>query len=512
MTMKMIPKVRLVMAAACVTACLSACHRPGRLVDLAKVEDERSEEMIRADRFMKQGEDLLDRGKAAEAQREFLAALDQYPLIAQAHENLASIYEAEGNNVSATAEYMAYTELVSSRKYLERMFPYIQGKFSRNPPGPQELSAEQKARAMALLSKALDEHRSSKTVPAMQTLKSVNESYPGTGMVEYIAGWWLLESGDKDEAVDSFVKAADSNAYFALRLLQQLPNPSERLLEKLQHALSTGLDEHPSDALCALCLASIDLRLNRPKDALDVVKKALSWARPTWDLLLVKAAAYKSLGQKVLMAQALSDLKDLNVDPSAGFTTWAKSIFGGLLGGSQMELATGEFADTLTEPSRSYFLWRLFQEAGKNKQAGKAHDSFISFLDEQYAQDQFHVLAGSRPLEHDPGTMKEFRGAVQARLSELMPALWKCDVSRREKRPNPSGKLTLSMELGKEGHLDQVGIVHDSTNDDVLAYCVIRKLLSVNFPKPLLGIERFQHTIMFGPEIDYLMKKAALEK
>ncbi len=47
------------------------------------------------------------------------------------------------------------------------------------------------------------------------------------------------------------------------------------------------------------------------------------------------------------------------------------------------------------------------------------------------------------------------------------------------------------------------------TGDPSLAYCVIRKVLPMRFPGLLRATEIFKVPVMFGPEIDGLLEKAA---
>ena len=111
-------------------------------------------------------------------------------------------------------------------------------------------------------------------------------------------------------------------------------------------------------------------------------------------------------------------------------------------------------------------------------------------------------LPSTKEPEVKPKGMQEFMGAVQEQVNEAMPAFQRCDKSRRSKRGNASGRATLRVLLARDGSVAQIGVEENSTGDDYLAYCLIRKLIDMRFPKPLRATESFKIPVLFGPEAD----------
>lgn len=482
---------------------------PKRLVDLAQKKDDRTEDQVRADRFLQEGKKLFDKGKNVEAQQKYLDCLKAYPMVSEAHTGLGDIYELEGDIQSALAEYIAQTEATSSTKqYMDRMLPYVWGKFSRNPASPDEVSQDEQSIAMVDLSLAIDLHRKGKVNSALDRLEKVREAIPRAGLVDYLGGWWHLKAGEKEKALQAFAKSTEHNGYFARRLLTEgVPAQLPGLLPKLAEVLTSELKVHSADSDSAIVLAAIHLRQNDPEAAVKVTREALAWGRPRWDLLTIKGAAHARLGQKFPMQQALSDLKVLQADPSEAFSTFEPSIFKGLLGQGELDFAREHMADSLKEPVRSYFLWRLLAEA-RHEGADEARKVFEAQIQSFYPPTEFTNLVGTEEPTQVPASLGEFLGSVQTRISDAMPGLWQCDLTRRQKRRNPSGRVTLRVEIGREGGVAHVAVVDNNTEDPVLAYCMIRKLMPMRFPKTLRATEVFRLPVMIGPGIDALLEKA----
>jgi tetratricopeptide (TPR) repeat protein len=493
-----------------IAAGMLACT-PKRLVDLSAKPDLRTEQMVRAGRFLTEARALFDAGKAAEAHKMYLAALVEYALIAEAHQGLGNVYELEGDRQSALAEYVAHTEVAPrSRMYMDRMLGYLTAKFARNPASPEEISVLRQATAMVELSRALDDQRNGRSSVALARLDKVRDGLPRAGLVEYLAGWWRLRAGEADAALEQWVQAAGHNAYFVRQLLAE--RAEERLpalLPRLRDELVAQLRDHPSDAESILMLATLALRLGQAEDALRVARQALAWGKPTWEILFVKAAAHDKLGQAVARDQALVDLKSLRLDLATAFSSWEPSLFAGVLGGQFTDLAAGPLAGMLAEPAASYLRWRLWSEAGRREEAEQAKTAYERAVEQHYSPGEFLDLPGTDEPKDQPKSISEFLGAVQDRVAAVMPALWTCDLPRRAKRAQPSGRVTLRVEVGREGAVAHAAVVENTTDDPVLAYCVVRKVLALRFPRPLRASEVFQVPVMFGPEIDGLMDPGA---
>jgi tetratricopeptide (TPR) repeat protein len=482
---------------------------PKRLVDLAQKKDDRTEDQVRADRFLKEGKKLFDQGKNVEAQQKYLDCLNAYPMVSEAHTGLGDIYELEGDMQSALAEYIAQTEATSSTKlYMDRMLPYVWGKFSRNPASPADISQDEQSIAMVDLSLAIDLHRKGKVQSALDRLEIVRKAIPRAGLVDYLGGWWHLKAREKAKALEAFAKAAEHNGYFARRLLSEgAPAQLPGLVQKLGEVLTSELKVHSSDSDSAIVLAAIHLRQNDPEAAVKVTRDALAWGKPRWDLLTIKGAAHARLGQKFPMQQALSDLKVLQADPSDAFSSFEPSIFKGLLGQGEFDFAREHMVGSLKEPVRSYFLWRLLAEAN-NEGADAARKVFEAQIQSFFPPAEFTDLTGTEEPTQVPASLGEFLGAVQTRISDAMPGLWKCDLTRRKKRRSPSGRVTLRVEIGREGGVAHVAVVDNNTEDPVLGYCMVRKLMPMRFPKTLRATEVFRLPVMIGPGIDGLLEKA----
>ncbi|MBW1811136.1 MAG: tetratricopeptide repeat protein [Deltaproteobacteria bacterium] len=476
---------------------------PKRLKNLAQKPDDRDEAQLRAGRHLKNAQTLFDRGDGGGAQQEFLAALREDPMLYKAHMGLADIYELEGDKLATLVENVAHTELAPKvRHYLDRMFPYVFAKFSRNPAGPEESGDKKRSQAMLVLSEAVDLYRQGKLEAVFSKLEQAKAGLPRAGLIEYFAGSIKLRQGKQSQAARDFEQAVFYNPYFARRLLidaveKQIPD----LLMRLQKVLENDLKKHPADMDSAILLSAIHLRRKKFKEAIEVARTALGWSSPRWEILLIKAAAHQKLGQAALQDQALSDMFQVRGDLSMLFNTYEPSFFQGILAGEVDELAGQSLSAVQKEPARSYFLWRFYAEK-KDARAQKSKQAFLDNLQKTYPPDQFSDLPSTSEPEVKPNGLLEFMGAVQEQVNEAMPAFQRCDRSRRSKRGNPSGRVTLRVLLSRDGSVAQAGVEENSTGDDYLAYCLIRKLIDMRFPEPLRATESFKIPVLFGPEAD----------
>jgi len=477
--------------------------RSQRLREVSQKPDERTEEQIRAKRHLIEAQALFDQGKAGEAQKEFLTAIDNDPMQYKAHLGLGDIYELEGDGHAAVVEYIAHTELSPrARHYLDRMFTYVFSKFARTPSDPDEVPDRRVGEAFELVSYAVAQHRRGKHDVALRLLDKANRILPNTGAMEYVAGVVRLGKGDEPGAMAAFETAVCKNPYFARRLMtdgdhERLPG----LLSHLEKVLSRALAKHPSDTETAFLLGALRLRLGRPRDALEAVRNALAWGRPRWDVLLVKAAAHGSLGQTVQMEQAFADLERIQPNVSEMFTDYEPSVFQGLLAGTITDLTEQRFAPVLQEPARSYFLWRLLEERGDTG-AQTHRDRFFQVMQQAYSADEFTGLPSTGPPDREPEGTQEFMGMVQERIQAMMPALLTCDTGRRDQRARQSGRVTLRVAIGRKGTVEQVAIQENTTEDRWLAYCMLRKVIEMRFPEPFRASESFRLPVLVGPEVD----------
>jgi hypothetical protein len=487
---------------------LVGCTPHERLKEVSQKPDERTEEQIRAERHLKQAESLFDRGDAGGAQKEYLAALVEWPLLHKAHLGLGDVYEIEGDRFAAVCEYIAHTEISpKAKQYLDRMFPYVFGKFSRHPAGPREVEDQERAKGMLALSQAIAQVRAGKPQLGLKRMDEIRAAVPRSGFAEYFEGMVRLAQGGADKAALVLEEAVAENSYFARRLL--MDKVEERipgLLERLEAVLAATLKKHHSDVESAFMLAVVRYRLEKYTAAVDAVRTALSWGKARWDMLLVKAAAHHQLKQAIKMEQAFADLKAIQPDLSVAFTIDEPSVFSGILAGTANQMAKTRFADSLKEPKRSYFLWRLAQEE-KSKDADQARQAFFDQVQAKFPEKEFEDLPGTEKPERQPQGLDEFMGAVSERVDAAMPAFAQCDKTRRPERGNPSGRLTIRVELARDGTVGQAGVEENTTKDDWLAYCIVRKIVVMRFPKLIRATEAFKIPIYFGPEVDNIGKE-----
>lgn len=483
--------------------------RSQRLRKVAQKPDERTEEQIRAARFVRQGRALFDQGKTGDAQQKYLAAIDDDPRQYRAHMGLGDVYEIEGDPRMAVVEYIAHTELSpKARHYLDRMFTYMFSKFARTPSDPDEVPDKQVGEAFKSLSFAVAQHRRGKHEVALRLLERAEDTLPNTGVMAYTAGLIRLRNGDQAGALEDFARAVRRNPYFARRLVTDGEQARlAGLLEHVEKVLVQDLAEHPSDTETAFLLGALRLRLGRPREAIEAARAALAWGRPRWDVLLVKAAAHHRLGQSVQMEQAFADLERIQPNVSEMFTDYEPSVFEGLLAGGITELVAAHFAPALQEPARSYFLWRLLEERG-DQEAARYRKRFFQIMQQAYSPEEFTGLPSTRPPTREPASTAEFMGMVQERVSAAMPALLACDTGRREQRARQSGRVVLRVAIGRDGSVAQVAIQENTTEDRWLAYCMLRKVVDMRFPAPFRVTESFKLPVLVGPEVDGLQPAA----
>lgn len=488
-------------------ALLAGCTPHERLKEVSQKPDERTEKQIRGERHLKQAESFFDKGDATGAQKEYLAALSEWPMLYKAHLGLGDVYELEGDRFSAVCEFIAHTEIApKAKQYLDRMFPYVFSKFSRHPTGPREIDDRERAVGMRALSEAVARVREGKSDLGLGRVPEIRAALPRTGFAEYFEGMVRLSKGETGRAVKLLEDAVAENSYFARRLLmdgeeRRIPN----LLERLESVLAATLKRHHSDVESAFMLSVVRYRLEKYLAAVDAVRTALSWGKARWDMLLIKAAAHHQLGQKIQVEQAIADLKAIQPDLSMAFTLDEPSVFTGVLAGSANQMARTEFADSLNEPKRSYFVWRLAQEE-KSPDAQALKQAFFEKMLTKFEKDEFENLPGVEKPEREPQGLDEFMGAVQERVDSAMDAFYRCDATRRPERGNPSGRLTVRVELARDGAVGQAGVEENTTGDDWLAYCIVRKIVAMRFPKLIRATEKFKIPIYFGPEVDSVDK------
>jgi tetratricopeptide (TPR) repeat protein len=387
------------------------------------------------------------------------------------------------------------------------MYSYVFAKFSRDPTDPLEARLNRRDEALVVMSEAVAAYRTGKKDVALSLLAKAQEGLPREGLAEYFGGEIHLQMGDKEKALESFGRSFEWNAYFARCLLndrvdERLPG----LLEKIGEVLERELAEHHADSESAVLLGAVYVRLDRPKEAIRVIRKALSWGEARWELLLTKAAAHHKLSEKVEMEQAFADLKAAKPNLSGVFTSYEPSFFKGVFAHGITDLAKDLLAPQLEEPARSYFTWRLLQERG-DADADKHRETFFEVMESGFPPGEFSDLPHTDKPKRVPKGITEFMGMVLERVSGSEGGFQKCDKSRRSKRARPSGRMTIRVQLDREGKVAQLALEENTTRDDWLAYCVVRKLIPMRFPNPLRAYESFKLPIMFGPEVDGLDEK-----
>jgi len=495
----------------CLTLAAGACGGGGKgLRDLARETDFRTAADLRAEALKQQADELLDQGDRQGATAAYLAALEERPDLHEAHLGLGQLYDLEGDRLAALAEYGAYTEVVPrTRMTMDLMLPYHEGKFARDPVSPKDLSRERRALALLELSRAMADRRAGRLEKALARLEAAYEGLPRAGLVEYLAGAMELERGDEARALQRFEQAVSHNGYFARRLLNdRMDGRLPGLLPRLRELLSRALEDHPADAGTALLVAVIDLRLGEPERGLKVLRQAQGWGKAGWEALFLKGLCLDRLGRRVESDQALDDILVLRIDPSQAFGLGEPSLFAGPLAGQGDAFALERLAPKLAEPARAYFRWRLRAEAG-DPAAAEERAAFERVSAEGFPAGTLEDVPGKEPPALEPRTRAEYLGGVDGRLQEAMPAFNRCDATRRAQRSNPSARMLFQLQLDAGGVPAMVAVLENTTDDAPLAYCVVRKLLQMRFPRSRRSLEIFKLPIMLGPDMDGFMEKQA---
>ncbi|HSA24751.1 MAG TPA: tetratricopeptide repeat protein, partial [Myxococcota bacterium] len=195
---------------------LAGCSSGKGLRKLAQESDFRTPADLRAEGLLKRADQQLDAGDRQGAAANYLAALEERPDLYDAHLGLGTLYDMEGDELSALAEYGGYTEVVPrARMSLDLMLAYHEGKFARDPVSPQDISKERRALAVLELSRAMVDRRAGRLAQALERLTRAYEGLPRSGLPEYLAGMIELELGREAEARQSFEAAVSHNGYFA---------------------------------------------------------------------------------------------------------------------------------------------------------------------------------------------------------------------------------------------------------------------------------------------------------
>ncbi|MBW2702316.1 MAG: hypothetical protein JRF33_15970 [Deltaproteobacteria bacterium] len=475
-----------------------------RIKDIAQKDRNRSEAQIAAERLLKEGGVLFDKGELGRAQKKFLGALEAFPELAKTHLQLADVYLLEGDKIASLAENAAFTETgKTERLKIDRMADYLFGKFARNPAARSEVKPAVQALGMLAMSQAIDAHRRGDELQALKLLDKAQKGLPRAGLIDYVRGQWLLNAGQIEKAYVAFDTSVSHNGYFAKRLLGEgLEKKLPALRKRLTKVLAAELKAHPADQDSAVLLGALLLQKGDGEGAVKAVREAMAWAMPRWDLLLVKAAGYALQNKQIHMEQALADLKALDVDLSETFSLEWPSLFHGVLADSQTEFIEKYLFPQLEEPSRSYFNWRWLQER-QDPKAPNARQAFLENVASYYPEGTFPDAPTAEPPVK-AGSLSEYMGAIQNQIDDIMGSLWACDDGRRSKRALASGRVMLRVEANAEGMVAQISVIENTTKDSVLAYCAVRKLLDIRLPKALRKFESFKMPIVFGPETDGL--------
>ncbi len=335
-------------------------------------------------------------------------------------------------------------------------------------------------------------------------LDKAKQGLPRAGLIDYVRGHWLLSAGQIEKAYVAFDTSVSHNGYFAKRLLGEgLEKKMPELRNRLAKVLTAELKAHPADRDSAVLLGALLLQKGDGEGAVKAVKEAMAWALPRWDLLLVKAAGYALQDKQIHMEQALADLKALGVDLSESFSLEWPSLFHGVFADSQTDFIEKYLLPQLEEPSRSYFNWRWLQER-QDPEAPNARQVFLDKVASHYPEGTFPAAPTTESPVIKAGSLAEYMGAIQNQIDDVMGNLWACDDGRRSKRALASGRVMLRVEANAEGKVAQISVLENTTKDSVLAYCAVRKLLELRFPKALRKFESFKMPIVFGPETDGL--------
>jgi hypothetical protein len=495
----------LVFAGACL---FFSCGGHKRLREVAQKEDDRTEAQVRADRKMKAADAFFDAGDLQSARKECLAALGDDPAQFRAHQSLADIYELESNPAAALMERIAHTEVApTSKHFLESMLTYVFARFSRETPAYDEKSKEERLNAWAKLSEAVSWFHQKDYGRALKMCEAFEKPLIKLGAVAYLKGILHLNLGQKELATADFVESASRNAYFVRKVLNaRMQEALPGLLEQLQGTLQNELKNHPADTESSVMLASIFHNLNQPGEALRICREALAWNNAPWQILFLKAFAHQQLGQTLLVDQTLSDLKEIRGDVLSAFSVCEPSLFNGVLSKKASEFAEHSFADILAEPSRSYFLWRLKEEIG-DPDFEKERAFFFKMLDDAYPPGEFNVQDPDAPSQNAPKGIKEYMGWVQDLIESSMERLMHCDLQRSSLRPNLLGRIVLRVDLRRDGSAANVAVEENSTMDDFISGCMIRKIDGIRFPKALRQTETFKVPVLLGPDADVKPEK-----
>ena len=464
---------------------------------------------VAADQFLHLAQQKIDQRKLQEAATLFLQALEGNPLLHQAHGGLGAVYALASDPVSAFLEYAAHTEIApNSKAYLERMTDYVLAKFSRSPSAKNRRNPSIQAHAFFDLSRAIWAYHQGDYHKSHAFLKQVLKEPEQSGIADFLLGHVQLRLERLDASLQAFAKAARHNGYFARLLLEQRTDDQlASLTDQLALVLEQELKKHPADVQSALVLSAIHLRHRDPRKALGVIQDALSWSRPRWDLLYLRSVAYHQLGQKDQRDQALDQIRSQQLDLSFAFSGPTPSLFHGLLRDTSVSFAQSKLAQVFDEPKRSYFRWRLLAEVG-NAEALEYKKQFLSQMNQFFSATEFEDANGSdAPDQGQPKNRKEYLGAVQTQIDQSMTGLWRCDRSRRDRRINPTGRFVLQIRIADDGRIANIGLLENTTEDDVLAYCAIRKLLNLHFPRPFRSAEVFRLPVVVGPQGDGWMSQ-----
>jgi hypothetical protein len=114
----------------------------------------------------------------------------------------------------------------------------------------------------------------------------------------------------QDVITDSPAQAAARHLQVAQRLLEQ------GQVEAAQVEVAQGLKYVPADPMLQLTMARVDVLLNKPKDAIDLLDKLTPGGTPAWQASLVRARALIALEKWTDAKAILPEALKLNPDPA----------------------------------------------------------------------------------------------------------------------------------------------------------------------------------------------------
>lgn len=260
---------------------------------------------------------------------------------------------------------------------------------------PENLSPRQQFRAMNGLINA--KIMLSKYEPAMADIDKFIKTNPNSPYPRFLKGWVLFQTKDYDRALQVVrVLSNDAPDFMPAQLLQGAIQYMRGNYEQAKTSLMQFVMQNPEYLLARKLLAATELKLERPADALDVLKPAMSGELNDAEVFLLANQAASSLNYRDAQFAYLKKAQDIDPSNKAIKSEMVRLfVNNGDYDAAVKEIEAYSSAGDKSFNDKAYLVMQLLSHNNLEKARG-----IVSSMKDEYAHDpRFYILTGQIELE-----------------------------------------------------------------------------------------------------------------